>query len=155
MGLRRMTLPEDAAKYINLCQDGQFYEYLMEQGNVVQHDRGNFKTRFFASVFFCKNSPIKREAKLFGLIFPSVFEAVSDLKSRDYTQLSKLLQRVESSFIINRVVRALMNECPELPLYTIHDSLLTTQEHAETVRRTMMEQFRRIGLVPTINVERY
>ena len=154
-GLEERRVPDDLNQYVELCQNGTFYDYMMEKGNIVHQDRRQFKTRFFASVFFCKNNPVRREAEVFGSIFPSVYEAVRELKARDYTQLSKLLQRVESSFMINRVVRALMNEYPDLPLFTIHDSLMTTQEHSETVRWAMMDQFRRVGLAPTINIESY
>ena len=46
-----------------------------------------------------------------------------------------------------------MREQPSMPLYTIHDCLVTTDEHVELVRSVAMDAFAAIGVVPTFTIE--
>jgi hypothetical protein len=46
-----------------------------------------------------------------------------------------------------------MTEHPDCPLVTIHDSIMTTAEWVATVRATIMEEFGKIGISPTLHVE--
>lgn len=69
--------------------------------------------------------------------------------------MSSLLQRTESSFVVNRVVRRLMNEYQETFISTIHDSFVTTTEAVPLVKRIVLQEFARLGLRPTIKSERW
>lgn len=148
-------LPQDALLYIELTQRGLLYEYLMQKEGIAQEKRTEFKKSFFGGVFFCKNKPVTKQARLFQAHFPSVYDVVFKLKANDYRRLAHVLQRTESSLIINRVARRCMTELPGVCVVTIHDSVLTTPEGVEPVRRVMTEEFRRVGLDPTIRVEDY
>jgi hypothetical protein len=48
-----------------------------------------------------------------------------------------------------------MRERPDLPLFTIHDPVGTTPEHAEYVRGVVMREFAALGLSPTLKREIY
>ena len=73
-----------------------------------------------------KNSVTSEFKRRFSETFPKVAEVIRQHKRKDYRFLSRLLQNYESTVIINRVCRRLMNEHPAAPIYTIHDSILTT-----------------------------
>jgi hypothetical protein len=146
-------LPQDALLYVELTQRGLLYEYLMQQEGVPQDKRAEFKKSFFGGVFFCKNRPVTKQARLFQAHFPSVYDVIFDLKANDYRRLAHVLQRTESSLIINRIARRCMAELPGVCVVTIHDSVLTTPDGVEPVRRIMAQEFRRVGLDPTIRVE--
>lgn len=148
-------LPQDALLYIELTQRGLLYEYLMQQEGICQDKRAEFKKTFFGGVFFCKNRPVTKQARLFQSHFPSVYNVIFELKANDYRRLAHVLQRTESSLIVNRIARRCMNELPGVCVVTIHDSVLTTPDGVESVRRIMTEEFRRVGLDPTIRVEDY
>ena len=151
--LLALGLPEDVARYIDLVQRGRFYEYLMVEGNIPSDRRATFKESFFGGVFFCKNRPVTRQAQLFRSLFPNVYEVITEIKRKDHRHLAHILQRVESSLIVNRVARRCMEEMPETFVATIHDSILTTPESAGAVTSIMMGAFAQVGLVPTIRVE--
>lgn len=146
-------LPHDALLYAELTQRGLLYEYLMQQAGIPQDGRAEFKKSFFGGVFFCKSRPFTKQARLFQTHFPTAYQVIFDLKARDYRRLAHVLQRTESSLIINRVARRCMAELPDVCVATIHDSVLTTPDGAEPVRRIMTQEFRRVGLDPTIRVE--
>jgi hypothetical protein len=146
-------LPQDALLYVELTQRGLLYEYLMRQEGTPQDKRAEFKKNFFGGVFFCKNQPVTKQARLFQAHFPSVYDVIFDLKAKDYRRLAHVLQRTESSLIINRIARRCMTELPGVCVVTIHDSVMTTLDGVEPVRRIMTQEFRRVGLDPTIRVE--
>jgi hypothetical protein len=100
----------------------------------------------------CSVSPIKSR---FNELFAGVAQVVRELKRKDYRFLSRLMQKVESGFVVNIVCRRLMTEVPEAPVFTIHDSILTTRPHADDVLRIFREEFRLVGLSPSFHVTDY
>lgn len=116
-------------------------------------DPTKFKKSFFGGVFFCKNRPVTKQPRLFQSHFPSVYNVILDVKANDFRRLAHVLQRTESSLIINRIARRCMDELPGVCVVTIHDSVLTTTDGVEPVRQIIAQEFRRVGLDPTIRVE--
>ena len=46
-----------------------------------------------------------------------------------------------------------MRDNPEIPIITIHDSIMTTPAHVGTVRQAMADAFAAVGLRPTLKIE--
>ena len=151
--IRSDILGKDVKNYIDLVQTGSLYEFLFEklQGS---GSRTDFKRKLFAEVFFGKNyQHNSSSAKLFSSYFPTISSIIWELKSKDYRMLSKLLQKVESSFIFQKVVKTLMNQAPDVFVTTIHDCLLAT--NVDQVADVMKREFENIGIHPQIKIERY
>lgn len=112
----------DVSKYIDLVKNGLIYEYLVN--NEVVKDRDSAKLLMYR-VLFGKNGYKKRECILFDKHFPTVFGFIKDYKenAKDYKVLSHDLQLRESNFIYNKVINHLMNSYPEMPIFTVHDSI--------------------------------
>jgi hypothetical protein len=55
--------------------------------------------------------------------------------------------------VYKAVCRRILKDAPAVPLLTIHDAVVTTEEHAGYVREVMAEEFGRLGLRPTLEVE--
>src|SRR5262249_39217503 len=51
------ALPADARRYVELVQDGRFYDHLMDEAGIPAGRRSAFKRQFFGHVFFCRNWP--------------------------------------------------------------------------------------------------
>ncbi len=76
--------------------------------------------------------------------FPSVFEVIRHYKlqsnafpwvqKKAYASLAVLLQYLESTIFIDIISNYISQIRPEAPLYTIHDSFLTTPEHVKFVK---------------------
>ena len=75
------------------------------------------------------------------------------MKSDDYRNAAWQAQRTESNFMFDRVVRRLMLELPEVPVVTIHDSILTTCGNEGVIKGIMVAEFAKLGVHPTIHVE--
>ena len=133
---------------------GKLYEYIAVKGKIETESRKILKKKLFAEIFFCRNKPYQSKNEiLFEGLFPEVYKVIRELKKKDYTFLSKQLQRVESSFVINLVVRRCMNEHPDMPIFTIHDSVMTTKANADIVKGIMVEEFANYGVEPKLRLE--
>lgn len=142
-------LPRDVLKYLSLCEDGVFYEYMMDRLGMT--DRAAFKVMFFKQVFFGKTKP-SRLLDVMTEDFPTVVKVVEAIKEKDHANMARLLQAFESSFMINGVCRRIMEERPDAFVLTIHDSILTTPEYVEAVQEIIRQEFRRLGLNPTLKI---
>ena len=146
------NLKADEREYVQLCESGQLYETLMEAMEVMS--RRWIKEQFFG-VIYGKNQVQSELKTRFRELFPNVAAVIQELKRKDYRFLPCLMQNLESHFIINMVCGRLMTELPQAPVFTIHDSILTTRRYVDRVEATLREEFTRLGLSPTLHSECY
>ena len=151
----RQTLPADVIEFINLCESGVLYDDLMRRLGIPAQRRKGFKRLFFSQVFFGKIKTTGRVRELFARDFPTVYQAINDLKRKDYRQLAYLLQAHESKIMIDIVCRKILVELPGTFIATIHDSIMTTPDKADEVKTIMLREFKRFGLNPMIRLEAY
>lgn len=145
-------LQEDELLFIGLCERGELYEHLCSHEEFPV--RKWAKQRFF-EVIFGKTRATSPMKSMFAADFPNVAEVVRAHKKKDYRHLPRLLQNIEANFIINTVCRRIMNEIPDAPIFTIHDSVLTTRQFVEPIRTIMMDEFARLGLTPSLHEKDY
>ena len=170
------AFPSDVGKYVQLCESGQLYEFLMKLSGIEPDEKTGFKQRLFRHVFYGPKGQRRRGwrgrkpkrrpngakqrderlapiAQLFRQEFPTVFAFIQKAKDKNYRRFARRMQRIESKLMIGGVCKRLMTDHPDIPVITIHDSILTTAEHVETVERLIREEFQRYGLTPTLKRE--
>ena len=156
-------LREDERRFEDLTISGRLYDHLMDRHNRTAEpdqritDRKTFKHCLFRDVFYCnpregyvRTSPL---TKLFKAEFPNVWDFICGAKEGDWKNLSRQMQRRESTYMIGCVVQRLMDHHADIPVLTVHDSIVTPRRHAATVRRIMMAEFDRLGVQPKVHVE--
>lgn len=145
--LAKMDLPDDVKAYIALTERGVLYEELGKVFGIT--DREEIKKLFFQRVLFCKphKHPI---STAFSGRFPSVAAVIDRLKEKDHRRLAHYLQRSESATIIHGVCERLRLDHPDTPVLTIHDCVMTTKPHVETVRAVLRDQFAGMSLSPSV-----
>lgn len=129
--------------YISLVSNGKFYEYFQEQVRnklkMKYVTRKEIKEAVF-TVFFTDNRFIgQREAepkKLFRDLFPDVYEVFRLIKKNNKNRLAIILQRIESYLFLDVICKKISKENPNIPLFTIHDSIATTEEYVDIVDET-------------------
>jgi hypothetical protein len=149
---------DEIETYVTLCEAGQFYDYLMHRHPDLNLTRSEFKVRMFRNVFFGhhEKSKFTPEWKQFSAEFPAIAGIIRELKQvYGHAVIAWILMRVESTLIIDRVCRRLMNESPEAPVVTIHDSILTTPKYRDKIEKVVLEEYGSVGLRPTLNIEDY
>jgi len=146
-----MTPSQDLQAYLQCCEFGKLYDSLMEPGA----DRQAFKKQFFTDVFFGKNrwqSPLKQR---FEEAYPSVAQMLHRLKEKDHRRSAWVMQCYESTIFIYIIGKRLSRECPDLPVYSIHDSILTVPEGIDFVEGVIRDEFAKIDVHPTLRRESY
>lgn len=141
----------DLKEYLIECEQGDFYESLMLPGE----ERSWIKRRVLIDSFYgegCYTSPIQER---FDAQYPTVAGMLADLKTHDHRRPSWIMQTRESTMFIGQICRRIMVEKPDIPLATIHDSFLTTEQHADYVHAVGMAEFTRLRVTPTFKRETY
>jgi hypothetical protein len=123
-----------------------FYQYLIDIGErnatwLFQdypklRQRSFVKEKFMLTLFDnnFNSRPRNPVTKLFNFLFPTINTfIVRFMKAFGSSKFSLLLQRVEAHLVI-RVATHAVHVCnSNIPIFTIHDSILTTEEYRELV----------------------
>jgi len=159
----KLTQSEDVLLYRKLVESGTLYEYLEEcmiaEGLPKPKDRRELKGIMF-QVLFTDNSffkqPEAEPKRLFARAFPTVHELFRLVKGSAKRDLPVLLQRIESNLFIETIAKRISKERPLLPIFTIHDSIVTTVGNEDYVQNVIREELKlAIGATPTFGLEYY
>ena len=103
-----------------------------------------------------KKNPEMHEAwKQVERLFPSIVSFMNALKEDDYKYPSLLLQAIEAYLILEVVTKSLAKKYPFMPMLTIHDSVITDEEHKELLKDEIEQTYiDKIGFKPTLAVEK-
>ena len=144
-------------EYLGITQSGNFYEAItpvLYPGE--RKDRQDIKTDVYI-IFFSKNKcgrRLKKNKMPFKKYFPTIYAIFNALKKHNQKVLSHILQRIESHIVIEKATRRIAEERPELPIFTIHDSIATTVGDEEYVESVLKEEIKAItGLTASIGKE--
>ena len=159
---------QDVNKYKKLTSSGKMYEKIMDlvrnkTGKTI--DRKKAKEMLF-TVFFSKNNFFNQGLawlkRLFAAEYPYVyglFELIKtefeDITEAQHGRLACLLQSIESEIILNRICKRIWREGnQQIPIFTIHDSIVTTVGNEKFVAKIMDEELTEcIGISPPLEVE--
>jgi hypothetical protein len=156
----------DVELYCTLVDRAKLYEYISEEyafhtGKELDPEKPQDYKKLKQSVFLTMysdnrfiNHPRAEMKRIFQITFPTVYNLFSLIKKGDKTRLPVILQTLESEVILRRVTKMLSAAHPELPLFTIHDSVVTLHAHAQLVYdRLKMEFHGTMGLEPRLEYE--
>ena len=93
--------------------------------------------------------------RTFSRLFPEVAAYLHQAKDcRDGgSRLAKQLQFTEADFIIDKVCGRLRREDNTTFVTPIHDSLVFLPDDADYIKTVMSEEFEKLGIRPTLEVE--
>lgn len=148
-------------KYLTECENGVIYEYiqkeLKEQCQIEVADRKTLKSIVFTTLFTDNKfigQPEAEPKRLFKYLFPDVYRVFSLLKKGDKRFLPILLQSIESKLMLDYVTRRISDERPDMPIWTIHDSVVCPVGNEKYVANVMKEEAQKaIGVTPKVNFE--
>jgi hypothetical protein len=137
-----------------LCENGDLYKVLSPKLFDVTYTTGTQRKikDFFFTLLFTKPTNNKNGIKQFREAYPMVHRAICEIKrqSSDEDFFPKLLQCVESYFILECVCKRLHKEHPKAPIFTKHDSVYTTEEYRLKLHQIMHEESELLfGVSPT------
>lgn len=111
---------------------GNIYEKLRE---VSGKTRKEVKVNVY-SVLFGRNMTKDYWNVLFGELYPNVYKWIKEYKKKNksYKVIAQDLQRIESDFIFNNLIPNVLTEHRELPIITIHDSIIIPEYAYDSVK---------------------
>jgi hypothetical protein len=150
-------------RYWHLVNEGKLYEFIHQhlQANDREliTDRQRLKEVVFTAMFTDNRFMAQPEAapkRLFKSLFPDVYEVFRQLKRPDPTVLPRLLQAIEARVIIDYIAKRIAREHPDMPMYTIHDSIVCPKGYEGYVANVIEEEIRlRVGMKPTLKLEEW
>jgi hypothetical protein len=164
--------------YKDIVNRGDIYDYMMNKIPGILNNNQALKKKFkelnytlnrdsvkvmVLKAFYARNEPINKatrlSAALFQHVFPQEMAVFRKIKSTDYPGhklLAWILQALESYIMLDLVTKNIVRRCPEAPLFTVHDSILTTFKYSDLVQTVMKDEFTSaVGYEPGIKVEDY
>jgi len=99
-----------------------------------------------------KNPPL--QYKLFKNTFPLINEVLNTLKNVQKNSVALILQRTESILFLDIITKQIAEINPEIPLYTIHDAIYTTEKYKDIVCQKIIEILSSTtGIIPLIKIK--
>lgn len=153
--------PKDSPfkKYVDLVVNKEFYEYIQEHLGPLYPTRFNCRPNVkigILTIFYLDNirSAHNPPSETFKTHFPEVYELIRLVKKIQPNYLALILQRIESFLIINKVCKEISKKYPHIPLFTIHDSIITTKGNESIVEATMSAEIAKwVGNKPQLEVK--
>ncbi len=163
--IRRSRFLQDISKYIQIATSGRFYEEfgdLLIRNNLLNTDqisniREHAKKITFRTLF-SKNyyESFDRYIMLFKEAFPNVLRIFRRTKRIHHRALAVALQSLEADIVLNKACKIINDNYPEVPIFTLHDSIITTEENVNLVKEIMhrtLEHY--IGYPPVLKEDRW
>ncbi len=127
------------------------YNFLGELWGIDDRDKVKKLTMV---LFFGNGHTIIEYRHIFNSMFPKVYKRIKILKKGNYKFLAKNLMDLERKIMIDTVSAGLLKENKKMPLLTIHDGILTTEEYAEKTRSRIQKEIKdMIGFIPKVKIE--
>lgn len=146
---------------------GSFYEYLIsvfekskliKLGNTELEKRNKVKKMVLTLLFDNDNKDYNKDensaSQTFKAEFPNVVRVLKHVKEGGYRTLAMLLQKIESFLILSRICKRISKERPKVPLFTIHDCIVTTHGNENYVLSIMKDELQKsIGMSPKFSID--
>lgn len=151
----------DLQKYSELIKSGKFYEVINETvfSDGKLRDRKEIKAAVFQMLYTSNRfigQPEAEPKRQFAKQFPSVNLMFGKLKQRQSNLLPILLQKIESYLVLDVITRRIAREYPSVPLFTIHDSIITTTDNISFVQEITKEELTNVfGFTPALKQEQW
>ncbi len=117
-----------------------------------KNERDLVKQVFMEILYSSPNTRIP-EATVFRKQYPSIHKIVTCLHDNN-VKFSYLLQYIEAYILLDEVAFKFSKRYPSIPIWSIHDSLVTIEHNKELLKNFMMKEIKLItGLKPKVEFE--
>ena len=140
-----------ATEFLRDCLAGRVYDRLVGE---TGYTRDEVKPLFLAVIYGHPEHMGTRVGEAVRRLYPSAFRAVADLNyALGHGGLPRLMQRDESRVMIGRAAGRMVREYPDVPVLTVHDSLLVPPRWSPLARRVVLEAWQtEFGITPNLKV---
>ena len=151
-----------------LVQNGKLYEFIcykffnkhITKGGIDRFStRAKTKQEFMHMMYHNPKVPHSKAKAVFAdfeHLFPTEASVMNLMKKRKYNDFPIILQKLEAQMLLHRVAKRVYDVNPDIPLFTIHDSILTTKQHASTLKCILEDEYQKLlGFIPQFEKTEY
>lgn len=147
----------DVLEFTKFNFNTDFYQYIFDEGVKKypeitkkinpQHGREYIKQNIMTFLF--ERNEIYREnnnvLKMINEVYPGLYKFIERFHQH-YTNrdFSLLLQRTESFLVINNTIRKITEEQPNVPIFSVHDSIISSKNNVDYLSKTLKDTIFRI-----------
>jgi hypothetical protein len=149
-------------RYTKLVISGELYEYFIDEWRSRRKKRltRDEAKKIMFTIFFSPDVMVESfltpHARLFQELFPRIFDLFNKIKAQSHNTLAILLQNIESQAMLHQICARIAAEHPSIPIFTIHDSVVTTSGNEQVIKAIMQDELEKItGLLPTLKIEEW
>ncbi|GAB3890040.1 hypothetical protein [Spirosoma agri] len=107
-------------------------------------------------ILYTANQYSTKSKKCFQTLFPTVDALLRQFKQTQKEVLPCLLQCIESYMVLQVITKRFAKQHPKAPIFTIHDSVATTEPFVKPLQTIMYEELMAFtGLPPKLKLERW
>ncbi len=143
-------LKRSIEEYCSLPYNEDFYQWVSDHsGNHLSREAVKDSFMYFlfdSNPRHRKHNVVIREI---GTLFPGVNFFINQMHDEvGKSDFARFLQLVESHFIINLILREFHENYPHIPIFTIHDAILTNEENASCVQEFLVRRLNEMTSLP-------
>ncbi len=142
---------ENIDEYCRAPFKSDFYKDFVLKSEVVSDNIEERRQEFKDNMMLIQFDVDKRHRNsirsiiLFNEVYPGVNKWINQIHdSIGNSKFSYLLQRAESYLLLNVVARQFHDKYPTVPLFSIHDAILTHEEYLPDLERLIQENYLRL-----------
>ena len=134
----------DTKKYFDLVKSGLLYDDIVANSKI--ETRNEAKELIYKVLFGDNLRANKKVNKIFKDLYPSVYEYILEFKEnkKNYKELSHELQKMESEFVFNQIIKEIYETYPEIVLFTVHDSIIYPKSYEDRVELIFNKHFQNL-----------
>ena len=141
--------------FSSLVMKGQLYKFISSnfKNKFIENNIDPFENRDKAKaqiirMLYAENksshAPNSIYYKSFKKLFPFESSIIDLLKSKNYTDFSVLLQQIEARILLKNVCKRIHQKDDSIPLFTIHDGIITTNGNEIVVKNEILTTYQEI-----------
>lgn len=108
--------------------------YLLEKGSSESFmSRRDAAKKAIMRILYSSTDNYESIVKVLNETYPEVGEILKQLKTKNKSEFPILMQNIEASFVLDYCTKEIAMKYPEMPLFTIHDSIITTEDYIKVL----------------------
>jgi hypothetical protein len=137
---------QGVSSYSELVLNGDLYE--MFGAAVFARTKEKLNRKETKKAIFLVLYSSNRHSSIYKTIFienfPNEYEIFKRLKKKEKSLLPRVLQMIESYMFLDVISKRISKEKPNLPIFTLHDSIVTTVGNEDYVMQVCVEEFKKV-----------
>lgn len=147
-------------RYLGICQSPDLYHevaHVLKMHCRDKKERNKVKRAFLKLLMGNPELRTEEWEERWGWLageWPEVAATLDRIKAGNHRYAARTLQRAESHLMVRGVGTRMMERMPDVPVFLVHDNVLTTPDHVDAVRDVITETWMQWGVRPHLKTER-